>query len=195
MAMNFYAQSMLYDIKINHQSRRNHILKTNLARYVEIMSEQQQNEVDTYTDAMNLICQTAKIGTEEFLNTYKNQESGKDQILSELFNQCMSPFKSQRAFSKEEVVEMFANVSALTLKKLNEIETLYPETDAQDYFIYFDKIITDFALQQHGVNCIEFWASVWKHNLFSEPYEPAVNKFLNEFVDLMQKHQNVNNLE
>lgn len=84
--MNFYAQSMLYDIKIQNQNRRYQILKTNLAKYVETMSEQQKNEVDTYTDAMNLICQTAKIGTEEFLNTYKNQASGKDQILNELFN-------------------------------------------------------------------------------------------------------------
>jgi hypothetical protein len=50
------------------------------------MSEQQANEVETYTDSMNLICQTAKIGTEEFLNTYKNQGSGRDQILIELMN-------------------------------------------------------------------------------------------------------------
>ncbi len=52
------------------------------------------------------------------------------------------------------------------MKKLYEIETKYPYTEFQDYFIYFDKIISDFALQQYGVNCIEFWASVWKNNLF-----------------------------
>ena len=144
--MNFYAQSMLYDIKIQNQNRRYQILKTNLAKYVETMSEQQKNEVDTYTDAMNLICQTAIIGTEEFLNTYKNQATGKEQILSELFNQCMSPFKSQRAFTREQVIEIFANVSGLTLSKLKEIETQFPETEAQDYFIFFDKVITDFAL-------------------------------------------------
>ncbi len=71
-AMNFYAQCMLYDIKIQNQNRRYQLLDTNLAKYVEMMSEQQGNEVETYTDAMTLICQTAKIGTEEFLNTYKN---------------------------------------------------------------------------------------------------------------------------
>jgi hypothetical protein len=121
-------------------------LKTNLAKYVETMSEQQKNEVDTYTDAMNLICQTAKIGTEEFLNTYKNQASGKDQILNELFNQCMSPFKSQRGFTREQIIEIFSNVSGLTLSKLKDIESQFPDTEAQDYFIFFDKIITDFAL-------------------------------------------------
>ncbi len=84
--MNFYAQSMLYDIKIQNQQKRSHLLEKNLQRYVEIMSEQQANEVETYTDSMNLICQTAKIGTEEFLNTYKNQGSGRDQILIELMN-------------------------------------------------------------------------------------------------------------
>ena len=87
------------------------------------MSEQQGNEVETYTDAMNLICQTAKIGNEEFLNTYKNQGSGRAQILSELFNQCTSPFKSQRAFTKEQTIEIFADVADLTLKKLSDIET------------------------------------------------------------------------
>lgn len=114
---------MLYDIKLKNQNRRYHLINTNLARYVELMSEQQGNEVDTYTDAMTLICQTAKIGTEEFLNTYKNQGSGREQIINELLNQCMSPFKSQRAFTKEEILEIFANVSDLTLKKLYEIET------------------------------------------------------------------------
>jgi hypothetical protein len=45
------------------------------------------------------------------------------------------------------------------------------------------------------VNCIEFWASVWKFNLFSEPYEPAVTKFLNDFVEFMQRHPDSANVE
>jgi hypothetical protein len=58
----------------------------------------------------------------------------------------MSPFSSQRGFTKEEILEIFANVSNLTLKKLEQIESQFPNTESQDYYIYFDKIITDYAL-------------------------------------------------
>ena len=60
------------------------------------------------------------------------------------------------------------------MKKMKEIEAQFPKTEPQDYYIFFDKIITDYALLDHGINCIEFWASVWKNGLFTEPYEPAV---------------------
>lgn len=58
----------------------------------------------------------------------------------------MSPFKSQRGFTREQIIEIFSNVSGLTLSKLKDIESQFPDTEAQDYFIFFDKIITDFAL-------------------------------------------------
>ena len=101
----------------------------------------------------------------------------------------MSPFISHRGFDKEKIISIFQECSVKALGKLKEIELEFgSEIESQDYFIFFDKIITDFAQLEHGMNCIEFWASVWKYELFNEPYVPGVASFLKEFIEFMSKH-------
>jgi hypothetical protein len=65
------------------------------------MKAQQTSEVEAYNDALTLICEAAKINQETFMKTYGNEEPGKETTKNELINQCMSPFVSQRAFTKE----------------------------------------------------------------------------------------------
>lgn len=71
--MNFYAHSKLYDIKLNNQRLRLAYLNGELTDYVDLMRNQQLSEVDIYTDALNLICETSKCSSEIFMNTYTNQ--------------------------------------------------------------------------------------------------------------------------
>ena len=97
--------------------------------YVEAMKNQQGKEVDAYNEALSLICETAKIQQETFMKTYGNETGGKDVIVSELVNQCLSPFKSLRGFTRDQVIEMFSNVATLTMNKLNEIDQKFPETE------------------------------------------------------------------
>jgi hypothetical protein len=136
------------------------------------MKAQQTSEVEAYNDALTLICEAAKINQETFMKTYGNEEPGKETTKNELINQCMSPFLSQRAFTKEQTLEMFVNVAGLTIDKLKEIQGVSEDIEQYDLVIYFDKVITDFAKLHHGVDCIEFWASVCKYDLLSEPRDP-----------------------
>ncbi len=85
------------------------------------MKAQQTSEVEAYNDALTLICEAAKINQETFMKTYGNEEPGKETTKNELINQCMSPFVSQRAFTKEQTLEMFVNVAGLAIDKLKEI--------------------------------------------------------------------------
>jgi hypothetical protein len=113
------------------------------------------------------------------MKTYGNETGGKDAIISELVNQCLSPFKSLRGFTRDQVIEMFANVASLTMDKLKEIDQKFPDTEQFDYVIFFDKLMTDFAYIHHGVNAIEFWASVCKFDLLHEPLDPRIQKVFN----------------
>ena len=122
------------------------------------------------------------------MKTYGNETGGKDVIVSELVNQCLSPFKSLRGFSKDQVIHMFANVGILTIDKLKEIDQKFPDTEQFDYVIFFDKLMTDFACIYHGVNAIEFWASVCKYDLLHEPLDPKIQNVLNQYFDLMAKY-------
>jgi hypothetical protein len=122
------------------------------------------------------------------MNTYTNQGSGSDQVINELLNQCMCPFKSQRGFSRVEILNIFVECAQKALTKLKEIEKTFPETEPQDYFIFFDKIITDIVMNDHGIHCIEFWASVWKHNILLQPFDERVQEFFNNFIELMSRH-------
>lgn len=170
--MNFYAQSIIYDIKIRNQLERIGYLEVDLSQYVDTMKSQQTSEVDAYNESLTFICETAKINQETFMKTYGNETVDKESFKNELINQCMSPFVSQRAFTKEQTIEMFVNVASMTIDKLKEIQEMFEDIEQYDLVIYFDKLITDFAKLHHGVDCIEFWASICKYDLLSEPREP-----------------------
>ncbi len=68
-----------------------------------------------------MTCEAAKINQETFMKTYGNEAPGKETIKNELVNQCMSPYVSQRAFTREQTLEMFVNVAGMTIDKLMEI--------------------------------------------------------------------------
>ncbi len=119
--MNFYAQSIIYDIKIRNQLERIDYLESDLSQYVDTMKSQQTSEVEAYNDALTMTCEAAKINQETFMKTYGNEAPGKETIKNELVNQCMSPYVSQRAFTREQTLEMFVNVAGMTMDKLKEI--------------------------------------------------------------------------
>lgn len=76
--MNFYAQSIIYDIKIRNQQERIEYLESDLSQYVDLMKTQQSSEVEGYNDALTLICEAAKINQETFMKTYGNEAPGKE---------------------------------------------------------------------------------------------------------------------
>ena len=119
--MNFYAQSIIYDIKIRNQLERIDYLESDLSQYVDTMKSQQTSEVEAYNDALTMTCEAAKINQETFMKTYGNEAPGKETLKNELVNQCMSPYVSQRAFTREQTLEMFVNVAGMTIDKLKEI--------------------------------------------------------------------------
>lgn len=80
------------------------------------------HDIDDYNEALLLICQTSEIQQEIFMKTYANETGTEESIIRELVNQCLSPFKPSKEFSYDEIIEMFIDVSSLTIKKLKEIE-------------------------------------------------------------------------
>ena len=182
--MNFYAQAIIYEIKIENQQERIEYLENDIEKYVESMRLQQTKEVEAYHDALTLICETAKINQETFMKTYGNEVGGPVMVKNELINQCMSPFTSLRAFTKEQTIEMFARLGGLTIKKLELALEQVPDIEHYDFVIYFDKIITDLAKNHDGVDCIEFWASVCKYDLLSEPLDAGIANIIDQYVKL-----------
>jgi hypothetical protein len=148
------------------------------------MKAQQTSEVEAYNDALTLICETAKINQETFMKTYGNESGGSEMVKNELINQCMSPFSSLRAFTREQTVEMFKKLGGLTIEKLKQVMEQVPDIEHYDFVIYFDKILTDLAKINDGVDCIEFWASVCKYDLLSSPLDDNVASIIDQSVQL-----------
>lgn len=118
------------------------------------------------------------------MKTYGNESGGPEMVKNELINQCMSPFKSMRAFTKEQTIEMFVRLGGLTIEKLKQVLEQVPDIEHYDFVIYFDKILTDLAKTHDGVDCIEFWASVCKYDLLSEPLDANIANLIDQYVKL-----------
>ncbi len=109
--MNFYARASVFDIKVASQKERISLLESDFPSYIATITEQLKKEFDSYNDALELVCSTSKIGQKVFNDTYITDNATRAEVETELKNQFLSPFKTNRAFTKQKTVEMFKNVA------------------------------------------------------------------------------------
>jgi hypothetical protein len=61
----------------------------------------------------------------------------------------LSPFKSQRAFSKDKAKEIFLQITNMALSKVQEQEILDQIAEKDEILFIFDALLVDYALLHH----------------------------------------------
>lgn len=168
--MNFYARALLHDKRIDAQTQRKGLLKRDLAVYLDTVMSQFKNEFEAYNEALELVCESARVSQKVFNETYANEPLDSLAVLGELRNTiAVTPFKTLRGFTREKAIEMFRNVASLTLEYLPKPEVVERVITHDDLVVVFDTIAVDLALEHYDVTGEEFKATLAKYDIFSEP--------------------------
>ena len=115
-------------------------------KYIAVMADRVKIEINSYNDALEYVCQVAKITQKVFYDTYEREPAGdKDSIRNEIANQCFSPFKSQRGFEKERVLYMFRQATMSALNGLESPDILSLCSSHEDLVIFFEIQLTEAA--------------------------------------------------
>ena len=147
-----------------------------------------QIEIDSFIEAQNTVCQISKLNINVFMNTNTTLPSDKKAIHDLLNISLTSPFKSQRAFSRERAIEIFKACSNYALDKVQEQSVIDQLTDKDEVLIIFDTLLVDYAMIHFGINCEEFKATVSKYDLLNDrELKPQVTAIVDKISELHEK--------
>ena len=129
---------------------------------------------------MTKVFQLSKVNRNTYNESTEKYTNEKDSILDAVHNSLLSPFISQRAFTKEEAQTLFQECATLALERVQSKEILEEIAQKDEILIIFDALLVDYALLNHNVSGEELKATVSKHDL---GWSAGMKTFIQSIVD------------
>ena len=129
---------------------------------------------------MTKVFQLSKVNRNTYNESTEKYTNEKDSILDAVHNSLLSPFLSQRAFTKEEAQTLFQECATLALERVQSKEILEEIAQKDEILIIFDALLVDYALLNHNVSGEELKATVSKYDL---GWSAGMKTFIQSIVD------------
>ena len=131
--------------------------------------EQIQPELTFFMKAQDEINQQARIDYNIYYASQTEYSTGLKGVHSAVVLSLSSPFKPQRGFTKQEVVDMFNQTLTESIAAVQEPSVLECINDKDEILFIFDAMLVDVALMKHHIHGEEFKSLIQKYSIIEDP--------------------------